>query len=232
LGNRRFQRWPGGSSLVRALRRLGCSDCNACGINLIIECRFGMVCPPFCLGSSNSASRRPFKPASNDFSMAAVCFRRFERTLPALSLVWSNGGPGSKQGRIRPVGAGDGGTPKVGAVEVCGSPNPIEVAEWLPSNLWSAWRTTILGRWDGWGVLLAATLFGLVAVLGTWRSPRRISTKNGRVGFRIYGFHLCLFAESVCGGGRRGNLDQSSERMLEAAGNSIILSPNKSYPPL
>jgi len=144
---------------------------------------------------------RPFRSASNDFTMAAARFRRFERTLPTLSLVWSNGGSGSKQGRIRPVGAGDGGTPKAGAVEVCGSPNPIEVAEWLPSNVWSAWRMTFWGKWDGWGVLLTATLFGLVVVLGTWRFPRLISTKNGRVAFRIYGFRLCLFAESVCGGG-------------------------------
>ena len=41
-------------------------------------------------------------------------------------------------GPVGPVGAGDGGTPKEGAVEVCGSPNPLEVAEWLPSNVWSA----------------------------------------------------------------------------------------------
>ncbi len=34
----------------------------------------------------------------------------------------------------------------------------------------------------------------------------------------------------VVGGGRPGNLDQLSERMLESALKSIILSPNKSYP--
>jgi len=72
---------------MRALRRLGCSDRNACGINLFIECRFGTGCPPLCLGSSNSALRRPFRSASNDFTMAAARFRRFERTLPTLSLV-------------------------------------------------------------------------------------------------------------------------------------------------
>jgi hypothetical protein len=33
------------------------------------------------------------------------------------------------------VGAGDGGKPQKGAVKVCGSPNPLEVAEWLPSNV-------------------------------------------------------------------------------------------------
>ena len=56
---------------------------------------------------------------------------RQERTLPGLSQACS----GSKQRGIRPVGAGDGGAPKRGIAEVCGSPNPIEVAEWLPSNL-------------------------------------------------------------------------------------------------
>jgi hypothetical protein len=40
----------------------------------------------------------------------------------------------TKQTRENPT-AGDGGKPKEGAVEVCGSPNPIEVAEWLPSNV-------------------------------------------------------------------------------------------------
>ncbi len=81
------------------------------------------------------------------------------------------------------------------------------------------------------GVLLAATLFGLVVVLGTWRSPRLISTKNGRVAFRIYGFYLCFLLRAFVVGGRPGNLDQSSERMLESACKSIILSRNKSYLP-